>query len=113
MRNLNPLNRPDGPDEVDKTKGIEPRPHATNDPDSDINPYPAGSEETLSATEIEELSVYINEIYLQDGAIQKINNQFCDDSSVQLKNFLKVDVARVINETTHQADTRDNLGGLP
>ena len=43
-------------------------------------------------------------------AIAKINSRFCDDSSVQLKNFLNSEISRKIFETIKKADSDDLLG---
>ena len=56
------------------------------------------------------LGIFIDSTYLDDSSIEKINNQFCDDSSVQLKNFLKKNYAHKISEVTKLADVTDELG---
>jgi hypothetical protein len=56
------------------------------------------------------LTLTLIQTYLQDSAMAKINNQFCDDSSVQLKNFLKEDISQQIFQATGDADKNDSLG---
>ena len=64
----------------------------------------------LTISDKEFLGKFIDLTYLDDGSIEKINNQFCDDSSVQLKNFLKKSLADKISEVTKLADVNDELG---
>ena len=64
----------------------------------------------LLDSDIAFLSNYLDTTYLDSTAIGKINNQFCDDSSVQLKNFLKADIAEKIFRSTKTADSDDKLG---
>ena len=64
----------------------------------------------LLDSDIAFLSNYLDTTYLDSIAIGKINNQFCDDSSVQLKNFLKADIAEKIFRSTKTADSDDKLG---
>jgi hypothetical protein len=71
----------------------------------------ADSEELeLSDSEIAFLSEFIDPTYLDKEAIAKINSRFCDDSSVQLKNFLNSEISKKIFEITKKADTEDLLG---
>ena len=64
----------------------------------------------LLDSDIAFLSNYLDATYLDSIAIGKINNQFCDDSSVQLKNFLRSDIAEKIFSSTKTADSDDKLG---
>ena len=56
------------------------------------------------------LSKYINAIYLQPDTITKINNQFCIDSSMQLKDFIKKDIVDKLISIIKQSDTSYELG---
>jgi Rps23 Pro-64 3,4-dihydroxylase Tpa1-like proline 4-hydroxylase len=56
------------------------------------------------------LSKYINETYLQEDSINKINETFCEDSSIQLQNFIRPDIANKVVESTILTDRNCNLG---
>ena len=56
------------------------------------------------------LSKYINDIYLQADTITKINKQFCIDSSMQLKDFIKKDIVDKLISVIKQSDTTYELG---
>ena len=64
----------------------------------------------LSNSEKETLGKYINSTYLEKEAMKKINEQFCEDSSVQLKNFLRTDISNEIAEATMRVDKEELLG---
>ena len=66
----------------------------------------------LSNSEKEILGNYINPTYLEKEAMKKINKQFCEDSSVQLKNFLRTDIANEIMEATVRVDKEELLGKM-
>ena len=66
----------------------------------------------LSNSEKEILGNYINPTYLEKEAMKKINKQFCEDSSVQLKNFLRTDIANEIIEATVRVDKEELLGKM-
>jgi prolyl 3-hydroxylase /prolyl 3,4-dihydroxylase len=68
------------------------------------------AEITLTSEELAELGKYINATYLKDVAIEKINDKFCSDSSVQLKNFLREDLAEEILSAAKKSDEVDRLG---
>lgn len=92
-------------------EGDDPRPFIpiTSTPSTTTTTDPIVELE-LSDSDIAFLGNYLDATYLDSGAIQKINNQFCDDSSVQLKNFLKSDIAEKIFQSTKATDFDDKLG---
>jgi Oxoglutarate and iron-dependent oxygenase degradation C-term len=75
-------------------------------PDSSVD----SEELELSDSETAFLGEFIDPTYLDKKAIAEINSRFCDDSSVQLKNFLNNEISKKIFETTKKADTEDLLG---
>ena len=64
----------------------------------------------LTETDIMYLSAFINDTYLKKEAIKEIREQFEEDSSVQLRNFLKSDLASRINIACGKIDKDDNVG---
>lgn len=92
-------------------EGDDPRPFIpiTSTPSTTITTDPDVELELLDS-DVAFLGKYLDATYLDSGAIQKINNQFCDDSSVQLKNFLKSDIAEKIFQSTKATDFDDKLG---
>ena len=44
--------------------------------------------------------------------MEKINEQFCADSSVQLKNFLRADISDDIMDATVRTDKENLLGKI-
>ena len=64
----------------------------------------------LSDSDVKFLTEFIDPTYLDKTAIAKINARFCDDSSVQLKNFLNSEVSKRIFNSTKKADSEDLLG---
>jgi len=59
-----------------------------NDTEGPFVPLSSSSSSDLSKEDIEFLSEYINETYLQEKSLQDINDRFCEDSSIQLRHFL-------------------------
>ena len=59
------------------------------------------------------LSEWINPMYLEAAAIKNINKQFCVDSSIQLRDFLRADLAIRLSAMIKQADEADSLGKQP
>jgi Rps23 Pro-64 3,4-dihydroxylase Tpa1-like proline 4-hydroxylase len=57
------------------------------------------------------LKKWINPVYLSDQAIKDINDKFCNESSIQLYDFLKKEVAHPLMESMTKADEADKLGG--
>eukprot|EP00588_Corethron_pennatum_P009000 CAMPEP_0194266094 /NCGR_PEP_ID=MMETSP0169-20130528/1119_1 /TAXON_ID=218684 /ORGANISM="Corethron pennatum, Strain L29A3" /LENGTH=621 /DNA_ID=CAMNT_0039006703 /DNA_START=28 /DNA_END=1893 /DNA_ORIENTATION=+ len=69
-----------------------------------------GSKDVLSESDRLLLSSFINETYLQEDAIKTIRAQFEEDSSVQLRHFIKDSMAaKISNRATHH-DKEDNIG---
>ena len=66
--------------------------------------------EKLSISDKEILGKYINPTYLSHRAIYNINSKFCEDSSVQLRDFLRTDISESILKATMKADKDDLLG---
>jgi hypothetical protein len=64
----------------------------------------------LAAEEVEFLSKYISAAYLRPDMMKKMNEQFCEDSSVQLREFLRPDIAQPLTQLIAAHDAEDNLG---
>jgi len=56
------------------------------------------------------LSDFINETYLKKDAIDEIQKRFEEDSSVQLRHFIKSDLAIRISKACVAIDSKDKLG---
>ncbi len=56
------------------------------------------------------LSQWVNPVYLQDSNIVQINETFCNDSSIQLSDFLKEEMVIELNQSIKQIDQEDQLG---
>lgn len=72
----------------------------------------AGNKTTslLSADDSAELAQYINPEYLKASVMKEINSAFCDQSSLQLKDFIRLDVALALSGCVAAADHDDTLG---
>ena len=68
--------------------------------------------EELSKDDLLLLKQFINPIYLTKKCIKEINSQFCENSSLQLNDFLKSDLAHLINTCIITADHKDSIGML-
>ena len=64
----------------------------------------------LAPEEIEFLSKYISAAYLRPDMMKKMNEQFCEDSSVQLREFLRADIAQPLTQLIAAHDAEDQLG---
>lgn len=64
----------------------------------------------LTEADIIYLSSFINDTYLKEEAIKEIREQFEEDSSVQLRNFIRSDVASKINNACKKIDDKDKVG---
>ena len=64
----------------------------------------------LTDSEREFLSNYINETYLTQKSIDEIRDRFEEDSSVQLRHFIKDDLAKKIQDAALCQDREDKLG---
>jgi hypothetical protein len=85
------------------------------DDDRNFNPINNGTTTTTNDDDDDDndniyLSKYINNIYLQSDTIIKINKQFCIDSSMQLKDFIKKDIVDKLLHVIKQSDTSYELG---
>ena len=56
------------------------------------------------------LSQWVNPVYLQDSNIVQINETFCNDSSIQLSDFLKEEIVEKLSQSMKQKDQHDQLG---
>ena len=65
----------------------------------------------ISQSDMNILKQYLNAEYLRPVSMLKIRNTFIEDSSVQLYDFLNEEVAKLIAETSFQADADEQLGG--
>ena len=64
----------------------------------------------LTSAEIKELKAFINPTYLTDDAMNSINKQFCDNSHLQLNDFIRKDLALQITKDIILADRHENIG---
>lgn len=60
--------------------------------------------------EMKALSEWLNPTYLQMDSIEGINQRFCDESSLQLHDFLRKDVAEAIQKATQAVDALNSVG---
>lgn len=65
---------------------------------------------TLSEPDRSFLSSYINSTYLTDEAINEIRGRFEEESSVQLRHFVKLDTATKVKALCTTLDDQDKLG---
>lgn len=70
-----------------------------------------GEGEALSPEEAEYLSQFINPLYLKKNTMSDVNTQFCDNSSLQLSDFLRRDLAVAISSAFIKADLTQCAGG--
>jgi hypothetical protein len=63
----------------------------------------------LGEQDREYLAPYINDIYLSESSIKEIRERFEEDSSIQLRNFLKDDYAKLIQSAALMQDKKDKL----
>lgn len=64
----------------------------------------------LTKQDIEFLKIYVNPVYLKSKYIKDINKQFCEESSLQLNNFLKQELIDQLNEYLILSDHLDAIG---
>eukprot|EP00055_Hartaetosiga_balthica_P009233 m.36338 g.36338 ORF g.36338 m.36338 type:complete len:584 (-) comp6661_c0_seq1:185-1936(-) len=84
-----------------KTAKLHELPFVTIDP-----PLQCSS---LSKEDLEVLSAYVNRVYLTDESIKAIGKKYEEDSSVQLKNFIREDIASIITRQCEAMDTKDGF----
>ena len=77
--------------------------HNNDDDDNDID-------EVLSSEEMELLKQFINPIYLTSSSMSDINQQFCENSSLQLNDFIREDMMMMISKHLILADEDDHIG---
>lgn len=65
---------------------------------------------TLDTSEMQFLRQYVNPTYLTAKTVDEINQTFCDQSSIQLKDFLLPDIAAVLEAEIARMDQSDQLG---
>lgn len=63
----------------------------------------------LSAEDSEQLACYINPEYLKASVMKEINKVFCDQSSLQLKDFLRMDIALGLNTCVTTAESEEGF----
>jgi hypothetical protein len=66
--------------------------------------------EWLNNEEMELLKQFINPIYLTSSSMSDINQQFCENSSLQLNDFIREDIMMVISKHLILADEDDHIG---
>jgi len=59
---------------------------------------------TVTELDVAYLRQYVNPMYLQQKTITQINEEFCEQSSIQLGQFLKKDIATRMTELARDAD---------
>jgi hypothetical protein len=64
----------------------------------------------ISQSDMNILKQYVNAEYLRPANMLKIRNNFIEDSSIQLRDFLNEDIEKLISEASHQTDAADQLG---
>jgi len=67
--------------------------------------------EPLPSADIDALGKYLNPVYMKPDAVAQIRSKFEEESSVQLHDFLKPDVAARLMAACQRADARDGVGG--
>lgn len=67
----------------------------------------------LSPAERAQLEAWLNPTYLEPQAVAKIQAQFAAHSCMQLRGFLREDVAVRIGELARAADAADGIGSMP
>ena len=65
---------------------------------------------TLSKKELKQLGAWINPNYLAPAAMKDINEQFCANSSLQLNDFIRADVAFKLTSALITTDEAQNAG---
>ena len=66
--------------------------------------------EELNSDEMELLKQFINPIYLTSSSMIDINQQFCENSSLQLNDFIREDIMMMISRYLILADEDDQIG---
>ncbi|KAF8328355.1 uncharacterized protein EI90DRAFT_3281311 [Cantharellus anzutake] len=66
--------------------------------------------EELGPVEIQELSAFLNPAYLLPSTLNALHQKFTADSSIQLVDFLKEDIARTLCDALRNEDQTDGLG---
>ena len=83
------------------------------DSESDFVPLNANnnnSNDELTKDDFKLLKEFINPLYLTRKCIKDINIQFCENSSLQLNDFLKSDLAQLISTSIISTDHKDLIG---
>mmetsp|Transcript_16073 Transcript_16073/g.27132 ORF Transcript_16073/g.27132 Transcript_16073/m.27132 type:complete len:423 (+) Transcript_16073:82-1350(+) len=78
---------------------------------SSLNSNERQQEAKLTKKEHKQLNKWINSNYLTEAAMKDINEQFCANSSLQLDDFLKSDVAYELTKICLKADHEEDVGG--
>lgn len=82
----------------------------TGDDANPFLPLPSPKKAKLTEKDIKKLSFYINPLYLTETSMRQINKRFCRDSSVQLKQFLRVELEDEILKRMIDSDEKEKLG---
>ncbi|KNE58238.1 hypothetical protein AMAG_05048 [Allomyces macrogynus ATCC 38327] len=86
---------------------------ADNDETSEYPYRPVSTDEDLTAdlsdADRAYLAQFLHPQYLTPAAMTKMNDQFCDESSLQLRDFFKPEIASTLAPLLNQADARDRL----
>jgi len=82
--------------------------HTASSSKSDDKP---AVEEFLNPSDVTFLKQFINPLYLKPSYMEDVNLQFCENSSLQLDDFLRADLASAISHSSIEADALQNVGG--
>lgn len=87
-----------------------PAPDATKTEKANNTPSSEDEVEKLSKKELKQLAEWVNPNYLAPAALQDIREQFCANSSLQLNNFIRTDLAYKLTQAMIVADETQNVG---
>jgi len=91
---------------IDKLNNSNKKRNSANKIDNDD----IDSAEELNSNEMELLKQFINPIYLTSSSMIDINQQFCENSSLQLNDFIREDIMMMISRHLILADEDDHIG---
>ncbi|ORY85716.1 Oxoglutarate and iron-dependent oxygenase degradation C-term-domain-containing protein [Protomyces lactucae-debilis] len=81
--------------------------------DAQFDAYPESTEfpDVLSEEALTELSTVMNPQYLSPVTLKQVNEQFCNDSYIQLSSILRKDLADKLKKVLVEADAHDKIDG--
>ena len=91
---------------IDKINNNNKKRNSANKIDNNDN----DNAEELNSNEMELLKQFINPIYLTSSSMIDINQQFCENSSLQLNDFIREDIMMMISRHLILADEDDHIG---